>query len=71
MLKLYAALESAGHQVEWSEDGTEIEMCLPDADFEISKSAGGLYNIKKIPYFSDPEYYAVNNIETVLDIVEE
>lgn len=71
MLKLYSALKSAGHQVEWSEDGTEIEVSAPDADFEIVMSAGGYYSIKKIPYFSDPEYYAVNNIENVLDIVEE
>lgn len=71
MQKLFEALESAGHPVEWSEDGTEIEMRLTDADFEISKSAGGYYSIKKIPYFAEPEYYAVENIETVLDIVEE
>lgn len=71
MLKLFEALESAGHPAEWSEDGTEIELCLPDADFEIVMSAGGLYGIKKIPYFAEPEYYAVDNIETVLDIVEE
>jgi hypothetical protein len=69
--KLFDALEKAGHPVEWNEDGTEIEMCLTDADFEISKSAGGYYSIKKTPYFAEPEYYAVDNIETVLDIVEE
>lgn len=71
MQKLYEELESAGHPVEWNEDGTEIEISFPDADFEIMKSAGGYYSIKKIPYFAEPEYYAVDNIETVLDIVEE
>lgn len=69
--KLFDALEKAGHPVEWNEDGTEIELSLTDADFEIMKSAGGYYSVKKLTYFADPEYYCVDTIENVFDIIEE
>ncbi len=71
MQKLFEALESAGHPVEWNEDGTEIELSLADADFEILKSAGGYYSVKKTPYFAEPEYYCTDTIENVFDIIEE
>lgn len=70
MQKLFEALENAGHPVEWNDDGTEIEICLPNADFEISKSAGGYYSIEKVPYFAEPEYYCTDTIENVFDIIE-
>lgn len=68
--KLFEALEKAGHPVEWNEEGTEIELSLTNADFEISKSAGGYYSVKKIPYFAESEYYCVDTIERVFGIIE-
>lgn len=70
MKKLFEKLEAAGHPAEWSEDGTEIELCMPDADFYISKSAGGYYSIGKVPYFVEKEFYAVKTIEEVFEIIE-
>lgn len=69
MKKLFMELEKAGHPAEWDEDG-EIEICFPDADFYISKSAGGMYSVKKIPYFAEKEFYAVKTIEEVFAIIE-
>lgn len=70
MKKLFMELEKAGHPVEWNEDGTEIELCCPDADFEICMSAGGMYSVKKVPYFAENEFYFASTCEDVLDIIE-
>lgn len=70
MQKLFEALESAGHPVEWS--GRDmIDLETTDADFSIGKSkASDWYGITKTEPGKQPEFYAVKTIREVFEIIE-
>ena len=70
MKKLFEKFNNAGYLAKWGEYWDEIELYLSDADFYISKSAANYYSIKKVPYFTEKEFYAVKTIKEVFDIIE-
>lgn len=48
----------------------EIEVLTEAADYEISKSAGGYYSVKRSEPFKENEFYVCCDTDEVIDLIK-
>lgn len=74
MKNLFDELKKANLNPKWGEDGdfytNNITVLTDTADYEISKSAGGCYSVKRSEPFCENEFYVCCDTNEVIALIK-